>query len=211
EKSATVVKYGTMDRKDPETGDEKTVGYAKAYRVFNSDQIDGMPEKDHAAPVEEPRDLGTEADPALEAFFDATGIARRTSDDPRAYYDIAGDFVHMPPVATFHDAGGYFATLAHECCHATGAAHRLDRFTRFSDRASYAFEELCAELGQVMICAQLGLTPDFGQSAAYCQSWLRALKDDRRMIFKAATEAQKDADWLMRTAPAGLIAERAAA
>lgn len=62
-----------------------------------------------------------------------------------------------------------------------------------------------------MVCAQLGLTPDFGQSAAYVASWLRALKDDKRMIFKAATEAQKAADWLMKTAPAGMIEERAAA
>lgn len=211
EKSTTVVKYGTVEREDPETGEGRTIGYAKAYRVFNADQIDGLPETFHAKPVEEPRDLGTAADPALEAFFDATGIARRTSDQPRAFYDIRGDFVQMPPVATFHDAGGYYATLAHEYCHATGAHHRLDRFSRFTDRAAYAFEELIAELGQVMVCAQLGLTPDFSQSAAYIENWLRALKDDKRMIFKAATEAQKVADWLVKTAPEGLIEERAAA
>lgn len=42
-----------------------------------------------------------------------------------------------------------------------------------------------------MVCARLGLTPDFGQSGAYIQGWLRALKDDKRLIFKAASEAQK--------------------
>ena len=50
-----------------------------------------------------------------------------------------------------------------------------------------------------MICASLGLTPDFDQSAAYVESWLRALKDDKRLIFKAASEAQKAADWLLKT------------
>ena len=35
-------------------------------------------------------------------------------------------------------------------------------------------------------------------SAAYVQSWLRALKDDKRLIFKAASEAQKAAEWLMK-------------
>ncbi|MEO1961914.1 MAG: ArdC family protein [Paracoccus sp. (in: a-proteobacteria)] len=59
EKSAIVVKYGTVDREDPETGEEKTIGYAKSYRVFNADQIDGLPEAYHGAPIEEPRDLGT--------------------------------------------------------------------------------------------------------------------------------------------------------
>ena len=55
-----------------------------------------------------------------------------------------------------------------------------------------------AEIGNCMTCARLGLTPDFDQSGAYVQSWLRALKDDKRLIFKAASEAQKAAEWLMK-------------
>ncbi|WP_198731954.1 hypothetical protein [Paracoccus tegillarcae] len=35
-----------------ETGEEKTIGYAKAYRVFNADQIDGLPEEFQGKPVE---------------------------------------------------------------------------------------------------------------------------------------------------------------
>ncbi|WP_366141600.1 zincin-like metallopeptidase domain-containing protein [uncultured Paracoccus sp.] len=210
ERSATVVKYGTLEREDEATGEDKRIPYLKAYRVFNADQVEGLPEDYQGTPAEAPRDLGTEADPALEAFFDATRLERRSSDEPRAYYDLAGDVIHMPPIGTFHDAGGYYATLAHESCHATGAHHRLDRFGRFNDRKAYAFEELVAEIGSAMICASLGLTPDFGQSAAYVESWLKALKDEKRLIFKAASEAQKAADWLMKTAPAGLITERAA-
>ncbi len=205
ETSTTVVKYGTFEKEDAETGEEKTFGYAKAYRVFNGDQIDGLPEEFQGKPIEAPREFGTETDPALEAFFDATGIERRTSDRPEAFYDVAGDFIHMPPVGTFHDAAGFYSTLAHESCHGTGAAHRLDRFSRFNGRRDRAFEELVAEIGSAMVCAQIGVTPEFGQTAAYVESWLRALKDDRRFIFKAATEAQKAADWLMRTAPAGLL------
>ncbi|WP_052081805.1 zincin-like metallopeptidase domain-containing protein [Paracoccus halophilus] len=81
--------------------------------------------------------------------------------------------------------------------HWTGHKSRLDRFSRFNDRKAYAFEELIAEIGNCMTCARLGLTPDFDQSGAYVQSWLRALKDDKRLIFKAASEAQKAAEWLM--------------
>lgn len=50
-----------------------------------------------------------------------------------------------------------------------------------------------------MTCANLGLVPDFAQSAAYVESWLLALKDDKRLIFKAASEAQKAADLLMNS------------
>lgn len=82
---------------------------------------------------------------------------------------------------------------------------------RFTDRKAYAFEELIAEIGNCMTCASLGLTPDFEQSAAYVGSWLRALQDDKRAIFKAATEAQKAADLLLATNLASTIKERAAA
>jgi antirestriction protein ArdC len=72
----------------------------------------------------------------------------------------------------------------------------LDRFGRFNDRKAYAFEELVAEIGNCLICATLGLTPDFQQSGAYIEGWLRALKEDNRVIFKAAGEAQKALDFI---------------
>lgn len=208
EKSATVVKYGTVDRAEEETGKDRKIPYLKAYRVFNADQIEGLPEQYHGKPADAPRDLGTEADPDLDAFFTATGAEIRTSDDPQAYYHPGDDYIHMPPIATFHSAAGYYATLAHEATHWTGHKSRLDRLSRFTERKAYAFEELIAEIGNCLVCASLGLVPDFDQSAAYLQSWLRALADDKRLIFKAASEAQKAADLLLS---ATATEERAAA
>ncbi|MTE01856.1 DUF1738 domain-containing protein [Paracoccus sp. YIM 132242] len=210
ETSSTVVKYGTFEREDAETGEERRLPYLKAYRVFNAEQIDGLPTEHYGTPAEAPRDLGTEADPVLDAFFAATGIELRTSDDPRAFYDIGSDFIHMPPIATFHSAAGFYGTLAHEQIHATGHKSRLDRFSRFNDRKAVAFEELIAEIGNCMTCARLGLTPDFAQSGAYVQSWLRAMKNDKRLIFKAASEAQKAAEWLMKGKPDEAEEKRAA-
>lgn len=55
-----------------------------------------------------------------------------------------------------------------------------------------------------MLCAQLGLEPEFDQSAAYVEGWLKALKEDNRAIFRAASEAQKAVDYIMtRAAQAG--------
>ena len=55
-------------------------------------------------------------------------------------------------------------------------------------------DELVAEIGACFLGVQLGVQPDFDQSAAYVKSWLRALKDDKDLIFKAAAEAQKAVD-----------------
>ena len=70
EKSATVVKYGTVERED-ENGEERQIPYAKAYRVFNADQIEGLPAEFYILP-DPPRYLGTMADPELEAFLGST-------------------------------------------------------------------------------------------------------------------------------------------
>lgn len=43
------------------------------------------------------------------------------------------------------------------------------------------------------------MTPEPGEDhAAYIQSWLKVLKDDKRAIFSAAAHAQRAADYLHR-------------
>lgn len=113
---------------------------------------------------------------------------------------IRRDVIHMPPIRTFYDAAGFYGTLAHESCHTTGAKTRLDRFARSADRKGQAFEEFVAEIGAAMLGARVGVEPQFGQNAAYVESWLSAMKEDKRTIFRAASEAQKAVDFIMATA-----------
>jgi len=64
-----------------------------------------------------------------------------------------------------------------------------------------------AEIGNCMLCAQIGVEPEFDQSAAYVEGWLEAMKEDSRAIFRAASEAQKAVDYIMeRTAQADRMA-----
>ena len=53
-----------------------------------------------------------------------------------------------------------------------------------------------AEIGACMLAVKIGIAPAFDQSAAYVESWLRALKEDNRAIFRAASEAQKAVDYI---------------
>jgi antirestriction protein ArdC len=197
ERSTLVVKYGVVE-KEGEAGEEVRRPYLRAYHVFNADQIDRLPES-FTRKVEAPQDLGTRPDEALEAYFARLGATIETSADPRAYYHPARDLIHMPPIATFHTTQGYYETLGHEAVHWTGGVARLDRLTRCKDRQAYAFEELVAEIGQCLLFVTLGLTPSIDQSAAYVEGWLKALAEDKKAIFRAASEAQKAVD---------LIAER---
>ena len=81
--------------------------------------------------------------------------------------------------------------------HWTGHPSRCARDLkgRFGEEA-YAAEELVAELGAAFLCADLALAseprPDH---AAYVQSWLKVLRNDKRAIFTAAAKAQVAADY----------------
>lgn len=207
EKSNTVVKYGTIERENAQ-GEDVKIPYMRAYRVFNADQIDGLPEQFYIKP-EPPRDLGTKADPALDAFFASFGVPIDSTDKPQAYYTPSTDRIHMPPISTFFDAASFYGVLCHETAHATGHKLRLDRFTKFSTKKDGAFEELVAEITSCILGAEMGFKPDFGQSAAYIEGWLSALNDDHSMIFKAASAAQKAVD-LIKEKASEIIIEVAA-
>ena len=168
----------------------------KGYSVFNVEQIEGLPEHYYNKP-EPVIDPAQRIDHA-EEFFSETGADIRQGGN-RAYYSGGSDHVQMPFFESFRSPEAYYATLAHELTHWTKHEKRLAReFGRktWGDEG-YAREELVAELGAAFLCADLALTPEPGTDhAAYIQSWLKVLRDDKRAIFSAAAHAQKAADYL---------------
>jgi antirestriction protein ArdC len=105
----------------------------------------------------------------------------------------------MVPFAQFKEPVSYYAALAHELTHWSGAKSRLDRdlSLRFGSEA-YAMEELVAELGAAFIAGQLGLPSEpRTDHAPYIAAWLKVLKNDARAIFTAAGKAQAASEYLM--------------
>lgn len=184
------------EEQDDGSEEERKIPFMKGYSVFNVEQIDGLPEHFYSKP-EPVIDPAQRIDHA-EAFFTATGADIRSGGN-RAYYSGGTDYVQMPHFESFRSPEAYYATLGHELVHWTKHEKRLDReFGRkvWGDEG-YAREELVAELGAAFLCADLALTPEPGTDhAAYIQSWLKVLRDDKRAIFSAAAHAQRAADFL---------------
>lgn len=184
------------DEQDDGTEEERTIPFMKAYTVFNVEQIEDLPAHYYVKPepVIDPAERIEHAD----AFFAKLGADIRHGGN-QAYYSSGTDLVQMPVFECFRSPEAYYATLAHELTHWTKHKSRLDReFGRkkWGDEG-YAREELVAELGAAFLCADLALTPEPGTDhAAYIQSWLKVLKEDKRAIFSAAAHAQKAADFL---------------
>ena len=131
-------------------------------------------------------------------FLGNTGAQIRTGGD-RAYYNLLIDQIWIPSFNQFRDAASYYAVLAHEIVHWTGAKCRLGRDlqNRFGSEA-YAMEELVAEIGAAFITTHLSLTPDArADHAQYCAAWLKVLRHDPRALITAASKAQEAADYII--------------
>jgi antirestriction protein ArdC len=185
---------------------EREIPFLKGYTVFNAEQCEGLPAQYQARP-EAPALPAIARLAHADRFFSQTGATIRHGGT-RAYYAEGSDHVQMPPFETFRDAESHAATLAHELIHWTKHPSRLARDfgrVRFGDEG-YAKEELVAELGSAFLAADLGLTPDVQPDhAAYIGNWLKALKDDRKLIFTAASHAQRAADYLHSLQPGQAI------
>jgi antirestriction protein ArdC len=119
-----------------------------------------------------------------------------------AHYSPSTDEVTMPTIESFKDSDSYYSVFFHELGHWSGAKSRLDRegiveFDSFGSE-QYAFEELVAELTSAFIGRDLSFDGTFQDNhAGYIKSWIKVLKDDKRAIFKASSQAEKAAKFIM--------------
>lgn len=178
-------------------GEARAIPFLKRFTVFNTDQIDDLP--DEIATAAPPPPLGT-IEPRVETLIKATGIDFRIGGN-RAFYNPSQDYVQVPPPAAFFEPINWHRTALHECGHAVGHPSRLNRDLSgsFGSR-KYAFEELCGELISAFCCASLGITPTV-RHADYLGSWLEVLREDSRAIVRAASLASKGADYLLAFLP----------
>ncbi len=173
------------------------------YHVFNLEQVEGIPEgKIPAKSAAIPAEFHTieEAEAIVEGMPQRPEIRHHAGD--RAFYRPATDTVTLPNRELFDSPEAYFNAIFHELTHSTGHPVRLARKSLATHAAfgseEYSREELVAEMGASFLCAVAGIAPKtLGNSASYVDSWLKALRNDRRAVVIAAGQAQKAADFIL--------------
>jgi antirestriction protein ArdC len=181
-----------------ETGkDARAIHFLKRFTVFNVEQCDGLPpELAATAPPAETSLI----EPCMRALIATSGADLRIGGE-RAYYDVLGDFIRVPPPQAYFQPIDWHRTALHELGHWTGHASRLGREIANSfGSKKYAQEELVAEMTAAFTCAALGIVPTL-RHADYIGSWLEVLREDNRAIVRAASAASKAADFLLAFAP----------
>lgn len=211
QKTSLVIKYKSFAvyEKDDngeytrdENGQRKIIGsYMRPMppiRVINMAQVAGAPKWE--AP--EAKTLtAAEADRLIETCVCSV---RESAVHKTPCYVPRTDEIRIPARGQYGSVEGFTSTLAHEYTHATGATNRLNRkLTGNFGSDNYAFEELVAELGSVLVCSQLGFSyegpGDIDAHAAYLKSWIRGLKEDdgHSVLQKAFSEAQRACEMIM--------------
>lgn len=206
---AKVLYYGTFKKENEKTNKEDVIPFLKATPVFNIAQVDLSECKikfDNSDNVNKVISIQE-----IDNFVNDTGVEIKHSKDGRCYYAKTTDYIHMTNKENFiktsygDETSNYYSVLFHELIHSTGHAQRLDRFKdndkKFKDNAqqSYAFEELIAECGAIMLCQKFNLEKTIRvDHALYIKSWIQALKNDVKFLTSSLTRAYKATDYLLK-------------
>lgn len=178
----------------------------KGYHVFHIDQCEGIkPKFENKAKTydHEPVELAEEI---VAGYVEREALRLEIKDTDRACYWPSFDRVEIPARKQFKEGAEYYSTLFHELTHSTGHAKRLNRAevvnVNFFGSEDYSKEELVAEMGAAFLCQSVGIECEkaFENSVAYLQGWLRALKNDKKLIVIAAAKAEKAAEYIMHGA-----------
>lgn len=194
EKAQMVVFWKWIEQENKDTGEKKQVPFLRYYSVFHLSQCEGLTAK-HAPQLPNTAHADQQAEAVIADYVQRSGVTIRHQDGDKACYHPSSDSITLPHIEQFTDTAAYYSTAFHELTHSTGHVSRLNRLekTAFFGSEAYSKEELVAEIGAASLVQHVGLETlhSFTNSAAYIQSWLKALKNDKRLIVSAAGRAEK--------------------
>lgn len=116
-------------------------------------------------------------------------------------YNIDKHQIGIAHKFTFVNTAMYYKTLFHELVHASGKVLKRRSMLDYDNQMPY--EELVAELGASFLCGYIGLNHEEvkNNSAAYIKHWIKAMRNDEKYFFRAASDAQKAVNEILKNYP----------
>lgn len=191
---------GMTDEEKQEYKQENVRPVIKFYQVFNAQQCDKLPEYELIQTPEMAVEERARQNDLIETVIANSEAPVYYDGGNRAYYSPMSDSIHLPEIKDFKTMQDYYATALHEIAHSTGHESRLNRSLKgIFGSPDYAREELRAELASVFIQTELGISVEgkhFENHGAYLASWLKAVKDNPKEFYSAASDAEKISDYV---------------
>ena len=184
------------DKYSFENAAKKSVPYVKTFTVFNVTQIENAPKEWQENPLKdltEPEKIKKAE--ALISAMEQDGVKVEYGGNKASYHPL-NDTVNMPDRRQFTSPENLYGTLLHEISHSTGHTKRLNREFGYYGDEKYSKEELRAEIASYFLASETGINFDTGNTAVYLNSWIKALKDNKNELFKAAKDASNAVDYI---------------
>lgn len=188
--------YWNLFAKVNEEGKRERIPIIRYYTLFNVEQTEGveyppMPEREFS-PIEA-------CVKVVEGMPNPPEIKQGGN---QAFYRPPADLVGIPKPERFDSPESFYSTLFHELTHSTGHTRRLNREEVMKRNAfgsqDYSKEELVAEMGSAFLCGHCAIEPAVMESSAsYIGSWLKKLRDDKKLVITAASRGQKACDYIL--------------
>lgn len=179
--------------------DEAKRKFWRPFAVFNAAQFELLPEEIDAPPADRPPEPHTVE---MCAFFDSLGPKIVSSLQPG--YRYIADEIDMPGRSLFTSDVHYCSTLGHEMVHWTGHKSRCDReligatgSAEGMSNPKYAFEELVAELGSLLLCIEFNVPPSMTH-ALYAAHFTKYLELWPEQVVSAASKADQAVRWMLK-------------
>ena len=181
--------------------ENKNFYFLKYYNVFNISDIENIPNKYMEKTI-----LNENHNIKIQT---AEQIINNYKNPPKfeyctgtPHYSPTNDTIRTPKKEYFKNANHYYSTVYHEMGHSTGHVSRLNRLKSCSKSLNYrsneyAKEELVAELTASFLMAETGEKINIKNRTAYIQSWLKALKNDCKILLQAAGKAEKAVNYVL--------------
>ncbi len=198
-KAKLVVFWKMLEKEDEKNKDKKQIiPMLRYYNVFHINDCEGIKPKFEREQHPNGATKAQNAENIVSEYSSRTNLEISHANQLQAYYMPRKHLVNIPDMDRFKSTEGYYSTFFHELVHSTGNKKLLNRFPDDAKQAafgsdSYSREELVAEIGANMLLHSMEMDTDKSNrnSVAYVQSWLHALKNDKRLIVSAAGHAEK--------------------
>lgn len=196
-KAKLVVFWKILEKEDEKSKTQK-IPVLRYYNVFHINDCEGIKPKFEREQHPNGATKAQNAENIVSEYSSRTNLEISHANQLQAYYMPRKHLVNIPDMDRFKSTEGYYSTFFHELVHSTGNKKLLNRFPDDAKQAafgsdSYSREELVAEIGANMLLHSMEMDTDKSNrnSVAYVQSWLHALKNDKRLIVSAAGHAEK--------------------
>lgn len=177
------------------------IPFLKWYNVFHESDVEGLvTKKSTEIPEEERKRRNMESNQKAEAiianYLCANKDISMVTSNRTPCFVPSTNTIHIPRKCQFDKIADYYDTAFHEIIHST--KEMVNRPIEHSIEGR-AREELVAEIGAAYLCGNAGIEDEdvIKNNSAYCASWLKALKNNIKMLVWASSRAEKAAKYVL--------------